>query len=60
MFALYSARNRAEKTIAALPIEGKELTTWNVLPGGARIALHFIGIDVRRTVSFCPSMRCRD
>jgi hypothetical protein len=31
--------------MAAMPIEGKELTSWNVLPGGLRIALHLVGID---------------
>jgi hypothetical protein len=31
--------------MVAPPIEGKEMSTWNVLPGGLRIALHFVGID---------------
>jgi hypothetical protein len=31
--------------MVAPPIEGKTLTSWSVLPGGVRSALHFNGMD---------------
>jgi len=39
----------------ALPIEGQQLTTWAVLPGGTQIRLDFIAATDGRIASCCRS-----